>query len=283
MTLEECKNAWEAAGKHGSREERIARNAKWLNYYCFLAGKENPELPEDDRKTSEILDVLKSEQILRPDCSVLDIGAGTGAFSLALAACCGSVTALEMEQASLELLGTRARKCGCSNVIPVNAMWENYQPQERFDVSFTSMCPAICNQEELLRMEAMTRETCCILAVARGSRDLHRQKLMREVFHVRSNGGMNTEAIWYYDMLYLMGRAPSVRSFTRVSRGRFPVEALVERNRIYLEIFGIAPEESEPLLRDYFAAVATDGMVEDETCIRNALIWWTVPQDGGQY
>ena len=51
----------------------------------------------------------------------------------------------------------------------------------------------------------MTTEACCLIAVTRGSYDLHRKNLM-ELMGVRPGGGMTTEAIWYYEMLYLMGR-----------------------------------------------------------------------------
>ena len=46
MTLEECKAAWAAVGHPGTKAERIARNAKWLSFYGYLAGKENVDAPE---------------------------------------------------------------------------------------------------------------------------------------------------------------------------------------------------------------------------------------------
>ena len=278
MTLEECKAAWAAVGHPGTKAERIARNAKWLSFYGYLAGKENVDAPEAHWRIREVVETLKREGVISAETTLLDIGAGTGAFSLPLCNTCAEVTALEMERASVALLKQRAEKRGIDNLHTVNAMWENFEPEQKYDVTFSSMCPAICDYEELLRMEGMTKSTCCILAVAKGSVDLHRQKLMREIFKITPSGGMNSEASWYYDMLYLMGRQPNVKTFSRISKSRLPVEYLVERNKIYFQIFDISPEQSEPILREYYSRVGVDGMVEDETCINNALIWWKVPE-----
>ena len=90
--------------------------------------------------------------------------------------------------------------------------------------------------------------------------------------------GMTTEAMWYYNMLYLMGRQPNVWNFTRHFEYQAPVEKLVEQNKVYFEIFGIPKEVSEEKLRDYYMQHAIDGMVPDESHINTQLIWWKIPE-----
>ena len=111
-------------------------------------------------------------------------------------------------------------------------------------------------------MEAMTTEACCLIAVTRGSYDLHRRNLM-QILSVRPEGGMTTEAIWYYDMLYLMGRQPDVRNWTRHFEYDIPVEEACRRNGIYFQIFGIPMAESRPVLKRYFESKASNNLVHD--------------------
>ena len=37
LTLEEYAAAWEKMGSHGTKEERIERNASWIPFYTYVA------------------------------------------------------------------------------------------------------------------------------------------------------------------------------------------------------------------------------------------------------
>ena len=39
----------------------------------------------------------------------------------------------------------------------------------KYDLTFASMCSAICDKQEIINMESITGEYCCLLTVARGS------------------------------------------------------------------------------------------------------------------
>ena len=39
-TLEECAAYWKETGKHGTKEERIARGRSWHPYYGYIAQKQ---------------------------------------------------------------------------------------------------------------------------------------------------------------------------------------------------------------------------------------------------
>ena len=206
---------------------------------------------------------------------MLDIGSGTGAFAHAFAARGLSVTALEMDASSLAVCRAQAEALGLSGLQYENQMWETFAPQKQYSFVFSSMCPAICNYAELQRMESYASEACGIIAVTRGSYDLHRKRLMA-LLDVHPQGGMTTEALWYYEALYLAGRQPDVVNWSRRFAYEIPLEDALLRSERYFEIFGIQPEVSRPILVDYFAAEAKVGMVADETLLNTALITWRV-------
>lgn len=274
-SIEALALAWEQAGSHGDRQARIERNARWIPYYSFLAtGREEMDTAVDPH-AAEMTQLLFDRGLIRAGVDVLDIGSGTGAYSHAFAARGLDVTALEMDAASLSVSRAQAETLGLHNIRYENNMWETYQTDRKFSFAFTSMCPAICNFTELERMESYASEACGIIAVTRGSYDLHRKQLMQRL-DVRPQGGMTTEALWYIEALYLSGRRADVINFSRKFEYSMPLADAIARNERYFEIFGIPAEQSRPILTAYFHSVAENGLVRDETQLNTALITWRV-------
>ena len=274
-SLEECERIWDEAGQHGEPSERVKRAEAWLPYYAYIAG---PMLhaPFSLEHTADGFPAyLIREKLVRPEDSVLDIGAGMGGDTLRFASHCRSVTALEVSSACLDVLRHRAEGLDLHNIEIVQKPWEEFEVQKQFDVSFSSMCPAICNVEELRRMESMTKRLCCLVAVMRGSYDKHRKAMMAEL-GIQPKGGMTTEMIHYYNALYLMGRQPNVLCRTMHSEYAVPVERLMEQYPIYFRIFGVEENRSIPFLKDYLARHAENGLLQEESHIHFALLTWNV-------
>ena len=275
QTLNDCIAAWEQAGQHGGFQERIERNARWIPYYAYLAGQQENSDATIEPHAEEVTASLFERGLLTPASSVLDIGSGTGTFALAFAKHCQAITALEMDAASQHVCQKQAEQLGLTNISHQTEMWETYQPNQRFDFVFSSMCPAICNYTELQKMESLSDHSCGVLAVTRGSYDRHRKRLM-QMLDVHPAGGMTTEALWYYESLYLAGKQPEVRCWSRHFAYTLPLEEMILRNERYFEIFGIAAADSRPILTQYFQTIAKDGLIEDETQLNTALVTWCV-------
>ncbi|MDR2360574.1 MAG: class I SAM-dependent methyltransferase [Oscillospiraceae bacterium] len=278
-TLDEYRKAWEADSDYGSAEARIDRNSKWLQYYRYIAnGYPEADDAEYNPHAENVSEYLLANGWLTSASSVLDIGSGTGTYALSFAKRCASVDALDMDSASLDILRKQAELLGLTNITRVTDMWERFKPGKKYSLTFSSMCPAICNYDELLKMETMTSDACCLLTVTRGSFDLHRKKLI-ELLDVKPFG-MIPEALRYFEILYLMGRQPDVRNYTARYESHYSVDKAVERNCVYFEIFGLPEDRTRPVLREYFNSVAADGLVRDETQLNTALICWKPAHPG---
>src|SRR5215831_16667523 len=68
---------------------------------------------------------LRLRNIVSPESSVLDVGAGTGRFSLALAPQSKHVTAVEPSAAMLEYLRQDAAERGLSNISYLKTTWQD--------------------------------------------------------------------------------------------------------------------------------------------------------------
>jgi hypothetical protein len=272
-TLENCEKLWDEAGRHGSVEERIERTKRWEPYYGYLAKKALSAPEAESFAEPPLVTYMVKEGILTPDSTVLDIGAGMGSYALSFAKNCREVSALEPVGACLDVLQHKAAQHGLRNIHGIHDYWEHFSPTKVYDMTFSSMCPAICNTEELRRMESMTGKTCCLVAVQRGSYDKHRKTMMAGL-QIKPQGGMTTEAIHYINALYLMGRQPNVKFFEFRKTSRVSAETVLEQYPIYFEIFGIEKETSVPFLQQYLTEHAVDGFLEDESYLRQALIYW---------
>lgn len=274
-SIEECERIWAEAGQHGSPEERVQRAKDWLPYYSCIAEPFKKMPVRQDEAYDSFPSYLLREGLLRPEDTVLDIGAGMGGDTLSFAAHCREVTALELSVDCLEVLRHRAEGLGLTNIKAVQLPWENYRPAESYDISYSSMCPAICNVDELRRMESITKRLCCLVAVMRGSYDKHRRAMMAEL-DIRPKGGMTTELIHYYNALYMMGRQPNVLCRTVHNEYNVPAEKLLDQYTIYFKIFGVDEARSRAFLEDYLSRNAENGVLHEESHIHFAWLWWRV-------
>ena len=270
--LERACAEWAAEGQHGTIEERISRSRRWLAYYDMIA-KRQSNVWNAEGAPSKIAEYLVRKGYISQRLSVLDIGAGCGSYTLPLAQRSAWVRALDMSSESLLVLRRRAQKASIGNILYTQDTWETFDDEQSYGCVFSAMCPAICNYDELRRMEKLSRDYCGLVTVSRGSYDLRRGELMRRL-DVRPVGGMATEAQRYFDVLTLMGRKPEMTShIVHETYDRDP-EEFRRTNEVYLGLFGMDPVKASEGIRAYRDEVVEDGVIHDVSHLNLALITW---------
>ncbi len=86
--------------------------------------------------------------------TVLDVGSGSGMYTLRIAQLARRVTAVDISERMLRILRQDAAALGLDNIEYVHSSWEQYHGDGVFDVVFCSMTPAIrseASREKLLR------------------------------------------------------------------------------------------------------------------------------------
>ena len=227
----------------------MARSRRWLAYYDMMAKRQGDSW-DAEGTPSKIAEYLKQKGCISEQMSVLDIGAGCGSYTLPLARRSAWVRALDMSAQSLLVIRRRAQKAGIGNILCEQEAWERFNGEQSYGFVFSAMCPAICNYDELRRMEKLSRGYCGLVTVARGSYDLHRRELMRRM-DVRLVGGMATEAQRYFD-----------------------IEEFRQTNEVYLSLFGMDPVKASEGIRAYRDEVVENGGIHDVSHLNLALITW---------
>ncbi|EIJ69012.1 class I SAM-dependent methyltransferase [Pasteurella bettyae] len=127
----------------------VAFDELYRNHFKLAARK--PKCPEDwDRKaekmaessfdtTDQYVSAFLSKMDLHSTDTVLDVGCGGGAISLAVAPKVKHVYALDFSQKMLELLLKRAEKLGITNITPINLAWfDDWHEVPQCDIAVSS-------------------------------------------------------------------------------------------------------------------------------------------------
>lgn len=156
---------------------------------------------------------------VRRSSSVLDVGAGTGRFAVALASRVAEVTAVDPSQDMLRVLRREARRSGATNVKTVVGSWQDVDVSPA-NVSICSyVLPLVEDARPFLsKLDAATRQRAFVYMNA-ASADLLMDPLWRH-FH----GGPRRPSPTYLDAVAVLreiGASPEVEVVEVRSRSQF--------------------------------------------------------------
>ncbi|MBW3648134.1 MAG: class I SAM-dependent methyltransferase, partial [Actinobacteria bacterium] len=151
-----------------------------------------------ERYARRVADTVAHDPLLpwiRPyvdaDTVLLDVGAGTGRFSLALAAAAREVVALDPSEGMLRILTEQARAQGASNVRTVLGRLEDFDDVSGDVVLCAHVLPVLPDARTFLaRLDRVARRRVFVYLGA-GSSDLRADPLWRH-FHGRSRPPLPT-------------------------------------------------------------------------------------------
>jgi SAM-dependent methyltransferase len=221
---------------------------------------------------------LRLRQEMTPQTSVLDVGAGTGRFTLALAPHVKHITAVEPSASMLNYLRQDAREQGLTNISLVQSTWQDASDDLQADTVICShvLYPIMDIMPFLAKLQTATRDTCYIYM-----RATHIDALTADIwrhFHGEERC-LPPGYISALDVLYEMGIYANVEIVKIQSSLRFPsldvaVEELVEQ--LILPNDEKTRDELRNLLRDWL--VEHDGIlfppIKEMMC---AIMWWRAP------
>ncbi|GHV87241.1 hypothetical protein AGMMS50255_5370 [Spirochaetia bacterium] len=276
INIEQAQQAWENAFNSGTREERIARNAKVSLYFNYLAARQDADkLPSKDDSYAL---ALVRDCGLHTDSTVLDVGCGAGGAALTFAKKCKSVAAIDMCSEMLRVARRRAELTNANNVSFTELLWENFTAPEKFDLCYAAMCGGICNLNELLRFESYSRKSCAVVTIGYKGKVSARNRL-RETITSNPLPGLLAEGIYLFDLLYAMGRRPNVIETSSRSVSKLTVDEAIKRFSIYYGAYGYDDELSQKRMLEYIKSNAQDGMWVEDDEVTTMLIYWNVPKE----
>ena len=178
-----------------------------------------------------IVDRLFQLEILKPSDSVLEVAAGTGAYSIELAPRVRILTCMDSSERMLDKLFESVRAHGFTNVERFHKDWEEYIPRKGYCACLATLCPGSDRPESIRRMEGAARETCAIVSWVVNHHDDLEMAVWDALGLERPHVGRGSTSA--DEWLMENGRSPHVETF------EVHVEAVMPAERKASEIEGI--------------------------------------------
>ena len=111
-------------------------------------GKFSKNLSEFQIKFFEILDNF---DIKFENKTIVDIGCGTGIYSLYLANFCKNILGVDSSKEMLKEFENSAKKYNITNTKTILSNFANFKSDEKFDIAFLTMSPALQNESDFAK------------------------------------------------------------------------------------------------------------------------------------
>ena len=190
--------------------------------------------------TRRVLSLVRGKGVEFFKARVLDIGCGTGIYTLPLACEAAMVAGLDDSETMIARMTNVMQFEDIQNVHPVKAAWKDIDIsahgfEKAFDIVWISMSPAVQTVQDFERMEKCARKWCVYIGWGRKRKNA----LMEEVFRLHGiHYGPPPGVGAAHDILVRSGRAPSLDYFETSWGWTGPVEDALEDIVCFIEMQG---------------------------------------------
>ena len=220
---------------------------------------------------------------LKPEYTVLDVGAGTGRLAIPIAKRVKSVTAIDQSKGMMACLQENMEKEGITNITCINKRWEDVEVGvdiEPHDVVMACHSLGMLDiQEAVAKMDAASRKYVYILSSAgRGMGNGEEEEgLWKAIYGERGHRarGWGSDYMFFCNLLHDMKIYANVDIRDAESEQRY--ESLDEAVTKWKEMRDI-PAEKEDVLREHLSRILVEDNGTGTLCLKrkskSATIWW---------
>lgn len=216
---------------------------------------------------SDLLDM----GVLTDDASLLDIGCGPGLFAIPLSRHVRTVYGMDASAGMLDRLAHFAESEGSTNVRPLHSDWEDFIPEQKYDIAFASLCPPTNNPESLLKMESCSKRHCVYMSSINEADGIH-VKIWRRLGKDYSFRGYNTQ----FPKCFLgeIGREVEMRTYEQKSDKDVPYDKALEIEMKRMVTYRERTAEVEEAVRCVLDPMTEDGNVHYGDTMRIGMLVW---------
>ncbi|WPD23360.1 MAG: class I SAM-dependent methyltransferase [Candidatus Electrothrix scaldis] len=235
-------------------------------------------LPFDKKhlnKTQKIIKMAEDRGVQLDGATILDIGCGTGVYTLPLAQRAAHVTGLDLSAEMILRFKKEQVEQGISNADVIQMPWRDaavskHQLEKAFDIVWVAMTPAVRSPEDVARLNRCARNWCVYI----GWGGVRANSFLQAVFQAHDQtfgpppGARNVQR-----HLAAMGINAELELF----RDHWEWEGTEEEAAAHAEGMLRMQTEAEPnldLIREITARFSTNGRVTHRTDVKKGLMVW---------
>ncbi len=216
----------------------------------------------------EIIQRIFDLSIIDSDTHVMDVGSGPGTYSIPFSERCVSVVCLDGSQKMLDRIISK----GIGNIRCIRADWDLFDTDERFDVVFSSLCPALNNPVSLLKMESFSEGYCVYVSSMNDDTSSLRRDIWKEFGKDYSMNGYDTR--FPFTFLKENGRTPALEVFETSSPSEMSESETADKEAEYFSRYMTVDRNVRSRIEDVIRNHAEDGIIHLEGEKRLGLLYW---------
>ena len=270
MKLEEILARWRL------REQNKQAGIEMWN--AMAAGFSQDELPTF--ANNRFLQLLQKHQMITADALVLDVGCGTGKYSLALAGHCQKIIGIDFSPAMIASARKKAAEKKLKNVEFYCLDWHEVNLQEKgwekkFDLVMARNTPAVQSAATLQKLSLAGRGWCVLSKPPRRT-DPVSDEIRRLVGIAEKRESSDEDIAYAFSLLWLEGRLPyldyeeqqwEMQKTLPEAYGMY-----INRMKTYRRL-SLAEEEK---IKQYLKSIARDGLVREKVSTVITTFYWHV-------
>ena len=246
------------------KEKGIANEDFWDGYKF---GDRNEEYNKYVNYPGPILERMM--KFISSESTVLDIGAGAGAYTIPFAEAAKKVTVVEPSKGQISRLMRRAEREGLSNIEVINKRWEDVEEEEleRYDLVNAAYCfhmPDI--KVALQKMLNVTKNVLFLITLVEHGFD--------DVYEIIFGGKHDNSPnyIYLYNVLYQMGIPANVEILAR--EYLLPLDMQLENLHYSYDLTPDVEEKVKAHLASTGRLTEKDGKILVKRKYKDAIIWY---------
>jgi len=122
--------------------------------------------PLEDTFEAMVIDMIEKRGVPLSGSTLLDIGCGSGKFSIGLAKKVGSLHGIDISGEMIKILLEDAAAEGVENITAQKTDWAGFEKNSRYDIVFCSTTPAVRSPEDYLIVHSMAQRAVAYLGWA---------------------------------------------------------------------------------------------------------------------
>mgnify|MGYP002541769544 FL=1 len=166
--LNELDEQWKEQLKTLRYNQKFKSKTEKIEYWNKEAEIYDIRMLQDNRRVQDVINILKQKGVLTKKADVLEIGCGTGLYSVELSKYSNSVTSVDISEAMGEVLNDKIKAFNIDNIKFKLIDWDNVDLDKeglnnRFDISLSALNPSLNSLVALKKFCNTSRKACVIV------------------------------------------------------------------------------------------------------------------------
>lgn len=229
---------------------------------------------------SQFLKLVSENDMINSNSQVLDVGCGSGKYSIALSNLCENIIGIDLSPKMIENAKSNKEEYKINNIEFYCEDWADMDLDERgfennFDLVFAHMTPAVNSAETFEKLSKASKKYCILCKPTRRSDPVSEK--VKELVGINNNKESRDMDIAYaFEILWLQGYEPKVEYEKQVWNMEKTLEEAFELYINRVKSYKDITLEEEEIIKKYLESISKDGVVSEEVNTTIATLYWQV-------